>query len=98
MPQKWIYVNCMGEVYRLTHSSWKRWLRDHATGKQPSIDQYGYYVTSHMENVTDMLPTEAQGRLEDILQEQGEQDRGRREMNDEAHSAERRAILGDDLD
>lgn len=66
--RRFVYVSCMGALSRLTPSAWKRFLRDHAAGKGPRLDDYGTFLSSEIHNITDMTPADAREHLNDMAE------------------------------
>jgi hypothetical protein len=65
MKPRYVYVTCMGTLWRVGRRNWKRFLRDFLAGEQPDLDDYGTMLAIHMENVTDLCAEWAQDLLDD---------------------------------
>lgn len=61
-----VYVPCMGSIWRLTRVRYVKLLSDAAAGKEWDLDRYGRRLGQTVESVTDLDELGAQARLEDL--------------------------------
>ena len=65
MKIEYYYASQMGEVYKLTKTKWKKFLKDFLKGKNPILDNYGRPITGHVESVTDLSEEHAEWLLKE---------------------------------
>lgn len=64
---RYVYASCMGVVYRLSRSAWRRFLTDwREKGVRPDLPDYGKYLAGYVHDVTDWGMEQVEDGLSEI--------------------------------
>jgi hypothetical protein len=65
MKRESVYVICMGGLWKMTPSSYRRFLKTVAGEKEWDLDNFGKMVAPWVKNITDITPDSARSELEE---------------------------------